>query len=431
MGKKQDKTDRPGPYPDPSQPPRQSIRQAIITSRQEMDNTQSASDTMNIMNNPDTLVMEHLTVDPQDLAQASTSEQTTSVSGSLQSNNQNILSNDPCIPSITEFREMQTNMAVMSTTLAKIQQSLERSNPPVNSNIASAHVPNVTNVTNGLQNNISTGATPLVNTTGVISASEHAVNAALNQHVDGIIDDVITGETGNFAQVGRPVDMKVPDSLKHKIWNDQYIDLSLLLDDTPPSMLTPSPLEVVSGQGEPLRVAPSKSPKTINNLGMWCDAFLVYLTVYTRKYPSATPQLTSYIKLIKTLCQRGGNYLLYDREFRYLRQANGLGWDLHSTLWLECRDPANKTSVPKPGNNKKQNFRPSGAGNPKSHPSGTCFQYHNTGVCHKPHCQFTHKCYTTGCNTAFAHPIFKCPKRTNTQNTRTPHTITVAAANTN
>ena len=430
MGKKTDKTDRVAPYPPPNQPPRQSVRQALITSRQDIEPMAQGTETMTVINLPvepvetvpspipSTSQQQVALPHSQVLDQPSTSQ---GVSGgsinqvSQINDNQNLVCNEPCIPSIHEFREMQNNMASMSSTIVQLQKTLEKFNPPAGND--QNRVENNSLIGNTVQGNmvnqqVHANRQPINNQVEHMGA-EHAVGLIVDQHIDNMVDEAMgTGEIGTIAQVGRPLDLKVSDNLKQKIWANQYIDLNLLLDTTP---TVNSALEVVSGQGEPLRLAPAKTPNKIMNLGQWCDAFLVFLTIYSRKYPHSTPELTSYIKIVKTLCHRGGNYLLYDREFRYLRQSNGLGWELHPTLWLECRDnsakPANNTN--RQNNSKpKANFRPSNA--PKSqHPSGSCYAYHNTGQCNKPGCNFRHTCYIQGCTARTPHPVFKCPTKVN------------------
>ena len=110
-----------------------------------------------------------------------------------------------------------------------------------------------------------------------------------------------------------------------------------------------------------ISIAPNKATKKIAGLGQWCSAFMVYLTIYCKKYPEQLSDLTTYLSTIKLLSHRGGDYLTYDREFRLLRQTTNIPFSIiHSGLWLECRDAnhQNKQTNNKSVNKQKSSFRP-------------------------------------------------------------------------
>ena len=238
---------------------------------------------------------------------------------------------------------------------------------------------------------------------------EITIRQAVDDHVHAILNppDALTNK-GTYSAPDRPIDLKVSDKLRQKIYNDQYVDLASLLDNVPES----NTLSIISEVGEPLRLAPHKSTRTINTLGQWCDAFMVYLAVYTHKYPHQISALASYMQLVKRLASRGGDFVHYDKEFRLLRQRGLKSWEIHMDLWLECRDVRSNVGRSSGNGNKKGNgnsFRgfPSHANKAKSAPVGYCFRYHQTGRCHNaPSCPFKHNCYKPGCSAS--HPAFTC-----------------------
>ena len=233
---------------------------------------------------------------------------------------------------------------------------------------------------------------------------------------------------GQYINLTRQLDNKLTDKIKDKIWAREYVDLNTLVDNRNEDTQT---FHLISGIGEPLKLAPNKPDNKIHSLSKWNDAFLVYLTVYAKKYPAEVPQIASYMQLIKRLAIKGGDFLYYDKEFRYLRQAGHSGWEVHLDLWLEARDIRgnnNTQSKPNKGNNYKGNnnsFRgqPRDASKP-THPAGYCYRYHSYGKCNNmPACSFKHTCYYPNCGGK--HPISTCNKRTgdaSSKSTTTPTT---------
>ena len=245
--------------------------------------------------------------------------------------------------------------------------------------------------------------------------------SVIDQHVNNLIqgNNVNNLSQSTYTSLDRPIDVKVSDKIRDKIWSGQYVDLTSLLDTQHDDTAT---FQIVSNAGEPLRLAPHKPSNKITSLSKWTDAFLVYFTIYTRKYPDQVPKLTAYMQLIKRLAIKGGDFLFYDREFRYLRQSGHSGWDVHLDLWLEARDFRGSSNNTQTTNNSKQyntnnnrnnnnSFRgQSRTPNKSPHPMGYCFRYHTTGHCNNfAACSFRHTCYTPACGGR--HPVTACPKR--------------------
>ena len=298
-------------------------------------------------------------------------------------------------PSMQQFNDLQSSVASMSSVLKSMKTSLDKmssnkskSNTPVfdddslndriethaviteeNSHMRFTNVP-VSQTVRYMNKNDNVD----MNDDDIINVDE-VMHDAVGEHIEGLVEEGYTTiEPGNFKQIGRPVDLKIPDSIKQKIWSDQYVEFENLIDIPIPK--TPSGLEMVGN-----RLVSTKPIRQITSLGQWCDAMVVYLTVYSRKYPHATPELTAYLQTIKHMCQKGGDYLTYDREFRYMRQYGSKSWELNSTLWMECRDQqkngsnrSDGSSKPKNNNQGGGNFRPPQGSKPV--PQGFCFAFH-------------------------------------------------------
>ena len=301
-------------------------------------------------------------------------------------------------PSMQQFIALQDSLKEMRDMMYEFKNAN-------NNNSQNVTVPSV---------NPSVVHTETVNHNNSVEAS-FQIQQAVDEHLEQILGQpsVESEFDSKYDDISRPIDYKVTDKLRNMIWSDQYVDLSLLIDLKAEGN-EPKLLQVVSGDGNTLQVAPPKSKK-ISQLGQWCDAFLVYMTVYCRKFPHKISHLTTYMKQVKTLALRDGDYISYDEEFRYLRQRKHCGWELDSALWLEFRD---KRGKPKSGKNANNNsFRPNGGysgangGNIKSsHPAGYCYKYHNTGHCKNQSCSFKHVCYLQNCGNR--HPVFQCSKYT-------------------
>ena len=297
-----------------------------------------------------------------------------------------------------EFLALQNNVE-------KILQSISQMNNKANQEI-SFPTDNGNRETGDIPIEIS--MTQSVNSQDNVGNSE--VTAQVQRAVAGGMDSLLnTGENIQVTLPGRPIDMKISNKIKQQIWANEYVDLDCLLDFKQEHN---NEYHIVNKEGG-FAFEVSKPNKTIGNLGQWCSAFMVYLTIYCRKYPEQLSDLTTYLSTIKLLCHRGGDYLTYDKEFRILRQSTNIPFSVtHTTLWLECRDaPAQNKMNNSKSSGKKNNFRPKTATNSKpDHPFGYCFKFHEHGNCTRQNCMYSHTCYNEGCN--LKHPVFKCSKNT-------------------
>lgn len=325
-------------------------------------------------------------------------------------------SSDSSGPSWTDFNQLKNSVKEMHDLLKSLAPQNVSSHNVSGQNVVSQNagpVPPVSMVVDNLINQNrpmeATATTDMMNLNPNLGEENHtSVQSSINEYLQSFVSAGTnnTGETSYF-QPGRPVDLKINDKTRQKIWSDQYIDIASLLD---PQVHSEIGITIISDPGEPLKFAQTKSNKIISSLGQWCTAFEIFITIYCQKQPQALSPLMSYMNSIKTLCHKGGDYIAYDREFRYMKQTVNLSWDtIHTGLWLECRDSGkNSKNNQKNKNNNSDNFRGKTQNSKtKQHPFGYCFRYHSFGKCGRSSCKFKHACYE--CSDE-PHSFIRCPK---------------------
>ena len=409
MGKK---NNRPQPYPQ-SNPERQSIRQAIISSLNENETDECPSYIPNVDEAPQ-------------IPSTSQEGNLTNMPPFMEEQQDNIVrptNSQQLVPTMHQFNQLQSNVNSMSSVLNKIQNSIDKisnqSHSASNRGVNPSNILPVTHVVNNSNNAVTTGQAPAISIpSGSFDTVTDAINSnqvpievdelmghVVDEHITTIVDvDSNSTDTGNYKKLGRPLDLKLSDATKQKIWTNQYVEFDKLIDV--PVTKTPSSLELVGG-----KLVTVKPTKQISSIGQWCDAFNVYHTCYSRKFPHQTPELLSYLNIIKSLSQRNGDYITYDREFRFMRQTSDIGWGFDSTLWMECRDPPNKpsynktTSNSKPKNKRTPRTPPLVDGKPV--PNGFCHSFHGFGQCKRSDCKYSHMCFHFHCQQR--HPACQCP----------------------
>ena len=180
--------------------------------------------------------------------------------------------------------------------------------------------------------------------------------------------------------------------MKDKIWNFEYIDLSLLLKQNFVNNINENQntLEIVDGK---LVIhSKTKKVKSIDNINTWTDAFVTYLQVVIDNHPSKCKEMLKYMSVIRAIAEETLNdrWLHYDQQFR-LRVARNpaKSWaNIDAELWL--RFVANGT-VPQSTTSVRLSKYP-------------CYEYNSKGQCVKQKCIYRHicmKCY-------MQHPAINC-----------------------
>ena len=181
----------------------------------------------------------------------------------------------------------------------------------------------------------------------------------------------------------------VPNNLKLKIVNGEYIDLGkLLVKNVDPD---DDEKQFTFKDGN-LVLENKKSTVTINSIYQWTDAFIIFAGIYLTAYPSTANALLKYMHTIRLGANRssGIGWKNYDMQFRMKKAKNpALSWSIvDQELWLFCM---NQSSTPVVGYTKPQTTK-------------RCYDYNYKGVCTKNTCAYQHRCLR--CN--YTHPLIKC-----------------------
>ena len=205
-----------------------------------------------------------------------------------------------------------------------------------------------------------------------------------------------------FQSVALPVDCRVTDKLKEKIWKDEYIDFGSLLAN--PVHANRYQLAIQNPESGPLPslcIEPVAKTKQITSIDSWLNCFHIFVGIYTRRFPHEAPALMKYCDTIQDLAVRGHNWKFYDENFRFLRQAHrsALPWErIHDELWLK----SNQVHVPQP-----RAFQPISQGRVygkvETTPKGYCFRFHKGRKC-APGCAYKHQCFKC----EGSHPAANC-----------------------
>ena len=192
-----------------------------------------------------------------------------------------------------------------------------------------------------------------------------------------------------FVSSSLPLDARVTDKVRAKIWNEEYIDFGTLLSNPELANKYSVTLDrAESGSMPSLCLEPVAKPAKIATIEGWTSCFIIFVGIYTSKYPTEAPALMKYGEIIKDLAARGHNWSYYDQNFRFLRQrqASAFPWGvMHGELWLRSQSPLTRRPQP------EQAAKPRVRGNLPRVPAGFCFKYHRGQACSG--CSFKHSCY--------------------------------------
>ena len=213
-----------------------------------------------------------------------------------------------------------------------------------------------------------------------------------------------------------PLDARVSDEIRAKIWAGEFIDLSLLLK---PSLTHDSEyaLSILGGVASPtIRVAPAKAKHSpIASFETWSQAFQMYMSVYllSPMYVHDATKMLKYIEVIRGLAEQRGNWRAYDEA---LRVSRGWNWDsVNWELWFKASQP--------PVVRRQPGAAPFQVKGRSGGPPGPCFAFNRGEYCPRDACQFAHRCKACGAN----HPFIRCfraqaqPRRPGGQPGRTLH----------
>ena len=246
------------------------------------------------------------------------------------------------------------------------------------------------------------------------SASIGPLQGAIASHLGALPSVNSSSPSGEpsdpFISASLPIDARVSDKIRQKIWDNEYVDLGILLV-RPASQ---NKFQITLGQPELGRqpsfcIEPAEKPRRITTIDQWLNAFHVFIGVYTAKYPQDSPELIKYCSLIRDLAERGHNWLFYDENFRFMRQSrvSSLPWGaIHTELWLRSHPPPSK--VPSNANRNSRSV-PSLSFGRRDVPFGYCFNFHRGDPCRATPCAFKHTCFQCGGKHRVSSCTFRAP----------------------
>ena len=209
---------------------------------------------------------------------------------------------------------------------------------------------------------------------------------------DGVHPGEITRASNMSSFSSVPLGSVVDSKLKARIWAGHYIELDLLLGRVVdnPVLIFDIRLQQSSVQTR------EQAQRRIANISQWTDAFLVFMAIYTERFPTEVASVLKYVQLMRTMAftTKSNIFLAYDRDFRKLRAHNNMPWNvLHHELFFLLTSRAHHA----PSVQQKMGFPQ------RKQPfcAGLCYAFVSTGRCSKPLCPYKHACPSCGGN----HPV--------------------------
>jgi len=217
------------------------------------------------------------------------------------------------------------------------------------------------------------------------------------QHGNEIICNLYTGPVQQIEPLLVPgfsneIDIFIPQSLKEKAWNFEYVELSLFLRQNFESNIGQKPCNLEIVDGKLVIQQRIKKVKSIDNISNWTSAFLNYILVITENHPSKASELIKYITILRNAAAEfpASKWLLYDQQFRLRISRNpSRSWaNIDGELWLRFIASAATNSVFSFKNNSRY----------------ACYDYNYKGICTKAVCSYRHICLKC----QLQHPSIHC-----------------------
>ena len=160
----------------------------------------------------------------------------------------------------------------------------------------------------------------------------------------------------------------VPFQICQKIWTHQYFNIHLLLKGAVElQSLCSGGLLHITNQGfleaRALESRSDLSKDKVPNIEKWTDAFLVFTSIYLKKYPHKAQELLQYINIIREAASRSPSFASlawrsYDEQFRIRQASSPQPWDkLNPDLWLRVMTSTSFSRIDTPPGGTGQLFR--------------------------------------------------------------------------
>ena len=196
--------------------------------------------------------------------------------------------------------------------------------------------------------------------------------------------------------ISTPISQQVSNKIKKKIWKNQYIDLGSLLPRTTFSTSTNTNFSLQLDAKSTISLVPNQNLRKIYTIEQWTTAFIRFTAIYAERFPVEAPQLLKYAEIVRDLARRnpGQAWLVYDQQFRMLRENHLIPWDrLHTEFWLMS---ANAPFQTRQARSPFRSFRPNRFNQNQTRNTKfieqTCWTYNRRGFCGENSCKFQHRC---------------------------------------
>ena len=169
--------------------------------------------------------------------------------------------------------------------------------------------------------------------------SSSSVGDALNTEVADILQDGHASGTSRggapttlngsppqstFMSISVPLSSRVSAKLKAKMFANEYVDFGALLSSSPNNegkySLSRAPSKVSSSRPQ-ITLELLQNAKRIQSIQQWVSACNIFVSIYSEKFTAETPRLKKYCEVVRHLAQKAGDWIWYDKQFRYLRQT--------------------------------------------------------------------------------------------------------------
>lgn len=205
---------------------------------------------------------------------------------------------------------------------------------------------------------------------------------------------------------------RVPEKLKCKIWDDEFVDFN--------DLFLASRRATALFESKSRRKKNENQGPVIKTILDWVSAFNVFAAIYLMKFSKQGSSLMHYLHTVLEISRQGGNWQAYDKDFRLSRAGPKCpAWHKqNSKLYTDSRLSAppkrqqNSNSFPSHSYSSQQNSYSaqqnsygSNQSNQQTFPFGTCYKFHAGQHCGG--CTFTHACFLCDAR----HPVFRCSRR--------------------
>lgn len=123
--------------------------------------------------------------------------------------------------------------------------------------------------------------------------------------------------------ISDPVGYDVPQNIKDKIANSQFVDFAVLLDKGGVFQHEVKSDQMVTMNEKGHLMLCDQKPTKELSIDEWTSSFIVFLAIFLQSHPGRAQEMLKYCQLVRTAASRyGKGWLDYDREFRFRQMAH-------------------------------------------------------------------------------------------------------------